>query len=395
MPTTEELERLVSDIESDRVERKESITDRDRIRQAICAFANDLPAHQAPGYVFIGVDDSGKPVGLPVSDQLLLTLSDMRSDGNILPLPHLTVQKVRLHGIDVAMIEVHPSDMPPVRLRGQVWIRVGPRRAIASLQEERTLAERQIAGSWSFDRRPCLDATIGDLILESFRGQYLPQVVDPQVIAENNRTVEEQLASLRFFDLKRQVPTYAGLLVFGKDPLDFMPGAFIQFVRFDGDTLADPIQDEKAVTGNLLTQLLQIDNLLPLQIRTARMPDGGLRQEDVPDYPLAAIREITFNAVMHRAYEATNAPVRINWFRARVEMQSPGGLYGQVTPQNYEHVTDYRNPVIAEAMRALGHVERFGTGIARANAALKANGNPPAEFIFEASHVLVTMRRRA
>ncbi len=395
MPEIQELERLMSDLESDRVERKASINDREKIRQAICAYANDLPGDRAPGYVFIGVDDSGNPVSLPITDQLLLTLSDMRSDGNILPLPHMTVRKVTLKGTPVAVVEVHPSHMPPVRLRGQVWIRVGPRRATASLQEERVLTERQIAGSRTFDHRPCLDATLDDLLVESFRSEYLPRVVDASVIAQNNRSAEEQLASLRFYDLRRQSPTYAGLLVFGKDPLNFMPGAFIQFVRFDGVTLADSVQDEKPITGNLLTQLLQIDNLLPLQIRAARVSARGLRQEEIADYPLAAVRELTLNAIMHRVYEATSAPVRINWFADRVEIQNPGGLYGHVTPENYERVSDYRNPVIAEVLKALGYVEKFGTGITRANAALRANNNPPAEFTFEATHVLVTIRRPA
>jgi len=184
------------------------------------------------------------------------------------------------------------------------------------------------------------------------------------------------------------------MLLFGTDPLDFMPGAYVQFVRFDGDTLADTIQDEKEISGNLLTQLLQLDNLLPLQIRSARVPGAGLEHQDRPDYPRVAIRELALNAVMHRTYEATNAPVRINWFAGRVEIQNPGGLFGQVTPENYEHVSDYRNPVLAEAMKILGYVERFGTGIARANAALRANGNLPAEFIFEGTHVLVTIRAR-
>lgn len=395
MPDNQELERLMSDLESDRVERKASINDREKIRQAICAYANDLPGDRAPGYIFIGVDDAGNPVSMPITDQLLLTLSDMRSDGNILPLPHMTVRKVALKGIPVAVLEVHPSHMPPVRLRGQAWIRVGPRRATATLQEERVLSERQIAGSRTFDRRPCLDATLDDLLVESFRSEYLPRVVDTSVIAQNNRSAEEQLASLRFYDLRRQTPTYAGVLVFGKDPLNFMPGAYIQFVRFDGLTLADSVQDEKTITGNLLTQLLQIDNLLPLQIRAARVSVRGLRQEEVSDYPLAAVRELTLNAIMHRVYEATSAPVRINWFADRVEIQNPGGLYGHVTPENYERVSDYRNPVIAEVLKALGYVERFGTGITRANAALRANNNPPADFTFEATHVLVTIRRPA
>ena len=84
-----------------------------------------------------------------------------------------------------------------------------------------------------------------------------------------------------------------------------------------------------------------------------------------------------------------------DWFRDRVEIQNPGGLYGQVTPQNYRRVSDYRNPVLADAMKILGYVERFGVGIARAEAALRNNGNEPPDFVFEATHVLVTVRSRA
>jgi ATP-dependent DNA helicase RecG len=395
MATISELEDLLSDLESDRVERKASLANPDRIRQAICAFANDLPACQTPGYIFVGVNDDGTPSGVAISDQVLLTLAQMRDNGDILPIPSLVVRKEILGGAPVAVVEVHPSDTPPVRFKGQVWIRVGPRRAIATIEEERRLTERQIAGVRTFDQRPCLDATIEDLLIEFFRGDYLPKLVDRAVIAQNIRPIEYQLASLRLFDLRRSVPTNAGILVLGRDPLEFIPGGFIQFVRFDGETLADPVQDDKPISGNLLTQLLQLDNLLPLQIRTARVPISPLRHEEFPDYPLVAVREFAFNAVMHRAYEGTSAPVRINWFVDRVEIQNPGGLYGQVTPQNFERVSDYRNPVIAEAMKGLGYVERFGTGITRANAALNKNGNPPPEFVFEPTYVLVTIRRRA
>lgn len=394
MASVPELEQLMADLESDRVERKESAADRDKIRQAICAFANDLPGHRSPGYIFVGADDAGRPTALPITDKLLRTLADMRSDGNILPIPSLTVQKVAIQGVPVAVTEVHPSDSPPVRFKGQVWIRVGPRRAIATLEEERRLTERQVAGVRTFDKRPCPGATVDDLLLDPFRTAYLPRVVEPGVIDDNTRSIEDQLASLRFFDPRTHTPTHAGVLVFGRDPLQFLPGAYTQFVRFDGETLADPVMDDKQITGNLLTQLLQLDNLLPLQIRTARVSATGLQHEERPDYPRVAVRELALNAVMHRAYEATNAPVRISWFVDRVEILSPGGLYGQVTPDNYERVSDYRNPVIAEAMKVLGYVERFGTGITRANAALKMNGNPPGRFTFEPTHVLVTIWRR-
>src|ERR1035437_7471837 len=95
-----ELERLLTDLESDRVERKQSLSDPDRIREAICAFANDMPNHQMPGAVFIGAKDDGTCAGLRTTDKLLLTLADMRSDGNILPLPSITVQKRTLLGCE-------------------------------------------------------------------------------------------------------------------------------------------------------------------------------------------------------------------------------------------------------------------------------------------------------
>jgi len=95
--TDQELELLLQELESDRTERKESVSDGDKIRQAICAFANDLPNHRQPGVVFVGVDDYGRCAGQPITDQLLLTLSNMRSDGNILPLPSMTVQKANPH----------------------------------------------------------------------------------------------------------------------------------------------------------------------------------------------------------------------------------------------------------------------------------------------------------
>ena len=124
-----ELIVLLKDPESDRVERKESVSDPNRIREAVCAFANDLPDHGRPGLVFVGVRDDGSCSGIEISEELLLKLSQMRDDGNIIPLPSITVEKRVLEGCHLAVITVQPSSLPPVRFRGRTWIRVGPRRA--------------------------------------------------------------------------------------------------------------------------------------------------------------------------------------------------------------------------------------------------------------------------
>ena len=65
------------------------------------------------------------------------------------------------------------------------------------------------------------------------------------------------------------------------------------------------------------------------------------------------------------------------------------------TPENFPRQTDYRNPVLSEALATLGYVNAFGRGVSRAQEALSRNGNPEAEFTFETSHVLVTIRRES
>lgn len=102
------------------------------------------------------------------------------------------------------------------------------------------------------------------------------------------------------------------------------------------------------------------------------------------------------NDLLHRSYQGTAAPVRVHWFSDRIEIHSPGGPYGQVTRKNFGQpgLTDYRNPHLAEAMRNLGYVQKFGVGIAMARRALQENGNPPLEFVVEDSYVLAILRRR-
>ena len=99
---------------------------------------------------------------------------------------------------------------------------------------------------------------------------------------------------------------------------------------------------------------------------------------------------------MHRSYESTNAPVRVNWFNDRIEVQNPGGPFGNVTAANFGQpgVTDYRNPHLAEAMRNLGYVQIFGVGIQIAREQMRRNGNPEIRFMIEPNYVMVELRRK-
>lgn len=392
MLTIDQLKALLDDLESDCVERTVSVDKTDKFSQAVCAFANDYPGRRSPGYLIIGVDDRGRPVGLTVTDQLLQNLGALRSDGNILPLPALTATRHELEGGQVAVVEVHPSDLPPVRYKGQVWLRVGPRKAIANEQEERVLMERRIANARSYDATPVTDAAISDLSLPLFEA-YRQEVIDPAVIEANHRPLEDQLASLRFLDNRSKTPTVAGILMFGKNPRYFLPGAYIQYLRMPGDSLTDIPDDQTEISGDLLSVLRELDIRLKGNITQEMSSVSALREQSSWDYPQLAVRELLLNAIMHRDYQS-NTPVRLYWFSDRIEIQSPGGLYGEVTQETLMRSNSYRNPVIAECMKALGYVNRFGYGILRAQDALRKNGSADAEFEINDKFFLVTIRRR-
>ena len=249
--TDEELMQIIASGESDRVEFKQSLSGdaSEKIREAICAFANDLPNYEKPGFIFVGVKDDKTIVGLSASDQVIENLSHMKSDGHILPLPSMTVDKHILEDKEVVAISVEPADSPPVRCTGVIRIRTGSRRDIATAQDERILTEKRRHKDIPFDLQPIPTSVLSDLNLIQFEHEYLPQAVDSDLLAANERTLDERLAVTKMIaSVDEPFATVMGILVLGKNPQDFLPGAYIQFLRIDGNQLTDEILDSEVHT---------------------------------------------------------------------------------------------------------------------------------------------------
>lgn len=394
-----ELESIMDQGESFRVEYKETLAGSAprSIREAVCAFANDLPGSGQPGVVFVGVEDNGEPIRIDVNDQMLTQLSDIKTDGNIVPPPSMLVEKRRLKGADVAVVTVLPSDSPPVRYKGTIHVRSGPRRSIATEQDERILNEKRRSHTVPFDIQPVPGANIADLSVTRFEEEYLPNAFSAETLEANERSVNQRLATTKMI-ASTDVPTATvlGLLVLGKRPRDSIPNSYAEFLRIDGVELSDDIIDHETIDGTIPEILRRIDDKMRAHISTGVDLTGADTERRESTYPLAALQQVTRNAVLHRAYEATNAPVRITWFNDRIEIHSPGGAFGVVTRENFGRpgVTDYRNPNLAEAMKVMGFVQRFGVGIATAKKALNDNGNLEPVFVVEDAFVQVTIRGR-
>jgi Predicted transcriptional regulator containing an HTH domain and an uncharacterized domain shared with the mammalian protein Schlafen len=229
------------------------------------------------------------------------------------------------------------------------------------------LNERRRHRDRPFDVQPVSGATLNDLDRLRFEQEYLPSLVARDVLQANDRSLEQKLAAAKMIASEAEpTPTVLGLLVCGKAPVDWLPGAYTQFLRVAGAELTDPIVDEEVIYGAVADQIRRTEEKLEAHNRRRVAFAKSDKESRVEEYPLHAMRQLVRNAYMHRSYKATHAPVRVYWFDDRIEIHSPGGPYGSVTVDNFGQpgLTDYRNPNLAEALRALGFVQRFGAGLA-------------------------------
>lgn len=379
MITKAEIEELLHSTETYRVERTTSTTDMDKFQEAICAFSNDLPNSRKKGYLILGAYDNGKLSGLKVDDALLKKIAAIRSDGNILPLPVMSVERFEFPDGDLLVAEVSPSLLPPVRYRGRTFVRIGPRRDIATEAEERILTERRTSFMATFDAMPCLTAHIADVDLDLV-DKYLDLAIGKDLRKGDERSIEEQMSAVGMFDNEHNCPTNAAIVMFGKHPRRFMPGLYVQYVRFRGSDVTSEVENELQLEGNYCTMLPKLESLLELSvIKKKPVFVSMLREETTNNYPYKAIRELVMNGCMHRDLQS-NTPLRIYEFAGHLEITNAGGLYGNARPENFPQINDYRNPLVASAMKIMGYVNMFNRGVRQVQLDLKENGNQPAMF---------------
>lgn len=174
------------------------------------------------------------------------------------------------------------------------------------------------------------------------------------------------------------------MLLLGYNPQSYIFGAYIQYVRFDGLNRAAKVVKENRFSGNLIQMLKELDSFVKYTIENKRpILVSALREEEKINYPYVAIRELLMNSVMHRSYEGSNAPTKFYEYSDRIEIDNPGNLYGKARIENFPNENDYRNPVVAEAMKTLGYVNKFGRGINMVQDVLTGNGNTSAQFVLD------------
>lgn len=299
----------------------------------------------------------------------------------VLPVPRL----VELQGQSVLWIVVPPGLPNAYSYNGRYLGRKGARNEPLGAAEVRQLLVER--GEVLFEARRPAGASLDDLDLDQVQRYLAVTHFDPapweKVLLQRGCLKQEG---------EQYWPTYAGLLLFGKTPQQWLPSATVLAAHFEGDSFSDQFV-KREFTGTLPEQLRQafafVANQMPQEVRLQ-----GLEHQTSEQFPEAAVRELLVNAVAHRDYNLQGDCIHINIFADRLEIHSPGRLPGPVTLENLLQARFSRNPVIMQVLSDLGFVERLGYGLDRVVAAARARGLPPPEFSEVAGTFRAALRAR-
>lgn len=287
----------------------------------------------------------------------------------VLVLPVPVVQQ--FSGKQVLMIRV-PDGLPNVyQLQGRYLTRDSHRSVPLPARQLRELLVAR--GVLQFESRVPPGVSLEDLDLAQIES-YLRVL---------NRSMEDWQQTLLgrgclVKDAGHLLPTYAALLLFGRQPQRWLPNATILAARFPGISFSDEFLRQD-INGTLPQQLRQAETFLQDHLRSVvRMV--GLTHQDTLEYPYSAVRELLVNAVAHRDYNQQGDNIHLYLYSDRLEIHSPGELPGPVNLENLLRARFSRNAVVVQVLSDLGFVERMGYGLNRVVTAMRQNGLPAPEF---------------
>jgi len=360
-----------------------------RLYEALSAFAN----RTGGGVILFGLDEGAefKTVGVADAQKLQEHIVNLATSEMAPTLrPDITVEQVEGKVVvAVEIVEVPAGQKPcyykPAGLQKGSYIRVG--------NTNRQMNDYEIFGYVSSHSQPTCDeeailkATLEDLDREKLQ-EYVHGLRRARPDAQylnypNDKILNRLKVAAQSDNILR--PTLAGLLMFGKYPQEFEPQLVTTFLQYYGTVETEPgprgerFLDNRKFEGPIPQMLENAVNHVLTRIRTSSLIDG-LWRRDIPEYPEVAVREALANALAHRDYSnyVRGSYVQIRLFADRLEIQSPGGLYGNVSEDTIETEHSTRNSTLMRLMEDLRVVENRGTGVRTMIEAMrKANLEPP------------------
>ncbi len=340
-----------SEQESSNIELKREFPKNEQIIKTIVSFCN---LHG--GRLILGVEQDGTIIGLndEAIQQAMEYLEKSIYEASAPPIiPRVYAQRI-LDKV-ILVIEVSSGPNKPYYIRSEgidkgVYIRVGRStvRANADMIQELTwLSRRQF-----LDTMPIHQATPEDLDTKKIAA----------LLGKKDPASQELLLSYHLITQEHThtYPTVAGMLLFGKQPQQFIPEAFIIVSHFAGTEGRDVIATKDCM-GTLQEQFECAFEWIVSQLNTSFVITG-LRRTEQLEIPKEAIREALLNAIVHRNYNI-KGPIKVALYRNRLEIFSPGNFPGPLNTNNLTMgLTFIRNIAICKVFRKLKYIEKLGSG---------------------------------
>lgn len=324
-------------------------------------------ANTAGGTILIGVTDKGEPVDVQTSNRLLGQIQDMAGNCD----PPVNARASVLDGVIV--IEVEESTKKPVQSKGGFFQRVGA--STRKMKHGEVMAVFQQYPSPEY----------GSLKVEGFNYPDDMNWENYQDWLERAglSTTQPAETMLRNIDVaegsaEELAMKNAGAMFFAREPSRFCPDASVTCILFNGKERVKII-DRKDFSGGMLSDIEDTMNFIERNTRVA-YEIKSLQRENIPAYPMEAVREALLNAVMHRDWYLTGANVHVEILSDRLEIKSPGNFPTGVTLETLGQAAVRRNPLVADLLGRVGLVERAGTGIERMRVEALSRGYPEPEF---------------
>jgi len=359
--TLKELNDIVVDGESDRMEFKKSTGQRTDATKTICAMLNGLGGH-----LLFGVDVKGSLIGQQMGAE---TLNDISHElQKIEPPAFPAVETVDLeNGRAVAVVTVPGILNSTHQYDGRAYVRRGAMTHQMPREEYVRRTAIQLHGTIRWENTPALDwVTVDDMDQEEIQNTLAEAVRLGRLDRRfRNQDIMEVLRGLEL--VKEDRLLNAAVALYGKsDRLKpYYTQCEIRLARFRGTNRLSEFTDNRQFWGNIFTLLDKAEIFLKDHVPIAgRIVSGKMRREDRPAYPPRATREALANAFCHRDYTAGGGAVSIAMYDDRLEIVNPGPLPFGLTPKDliHPHRSMPWNPIIAGVLYRAGVIERWGMG---------------------------------
>ncbi len=359
--TEQELARLIAEGEGPYLEFKAARVKPATLARTLVAFANS-----GGGRIVIGIDDATRqPTGIPNREIALDSIYRAASLDCCQPAVSISVEERTYQDQPVFVVAVPYQPREMFTTDGRVLVRRGTENVPALPHQITALASRR--GQLHYEAETPPGATVDDLdlrLLEGYRAAY--EKKRGRRLTLPNLKLLEHLGAIVHRE-GEPCPTVAGLLVFGQDVWRHVPQSRFSIVRYPGSSITRNILDAREFEGRIPDLIDQATDYLSERMQVGAIRDVrrfGPRREDVPEYPLPALREIITNALAHREYQIRGARVILKWFSDRIEVSNPGELMEPITPATiYTTRPVHRNPHLMKMLYGYGYVEGYGDGL--------------------------------